>query len=149
MCVMLMDGPRRMSGQRHSRFLGNTGVGEQRRKAVAQAVERKRVDAATVLRALGVDIPDLSSDFTIEGGGVDSLRAPTPTLDCGNSGTTARLMAGVVAARPIQATFVGDASLSRRPMRRASRSAKARASNAASLPRSRSGGTRNGKTLSR
>jgi 3-phosphoshikimate 1-carboxyvinyltransferase len=42
-------------------------------------------------------------------------------LDCGNSGTTARLMAGIVAGHPMRATFAGDASLSRRPMRRIAR----------------------------
>src|SRR4029450_13720834 len=47
-----MHCPRRMTGECHSRFLGNTGVGEQRRKAVAQRVERQRVDVATLLRAV-------------------------------------------------------------------------------------------------
>jgi 3-phosphoshikimate 1-carboxyvinyltransferase len=46
------------------------------------------------------------------------LRAPTVDLDCGNSGTSARLLAGVVAAQPFAGRFVGDESLSRRPMRR-------------------------------
>ena len=46
------------------------------------------------------------------------MRTPIGALDCGNSGTTTRLMAGIVAGLPITATFVGDASLSRRPMRR-------------------------------
>ncbi len=73
---------------------------------------------AGVLRSLGAAIPDLSPDFVIEGRGVESLHSPESPLDCGNSGTTTRLVAGVVAARPITATFVGDASLSRRPMRR-------------------------------
>jgi 3-phosphoshikimate 1-carboxyvinyltransferase len=43
---------------------------------------------------------------------------PNGPLDCGNSGTTMRLLAGMVASRPIEATMVGDASLSRRPMAR-------------------------------
>ncbi|MEO7083215.1 MAG: 3-phosphoshikimate 1-carboxyvinyltransferase [Gemmatimonadaceae bacterium] len=76
---------------------------------------------AGVLRSLGVDIPPLSADFTVTGVGVAGLRQPSNDLDCGNSGTTTRLMAGVVAALPISATFVGDASLSKRPMRRVSR----------------------------
>src|SRR4051794_6427253 len=76
---------------------------------------------AGVLRALGVNIPDLSSGFTMRGVGRRGLASPSGDLDCGNSGTTTRLMAGVVAATPVQATFVGDASLSRRPMRRVSR----------------------------
>lgn len=45
-------------------------------------------------------------------------RSPGSDLDCGNSGTTIRLMSGLIASRPIQATLVGDASLSRRPMQR-------------------------------
>ncbi len=76
---------------------------------------------AGVLRALGASIPELSADFVIDGRGVASLGTPSSLLDCGNSGTTTRLMAGVVAARPIGATFTGDASLSRRPMRRVAR----------------------------
>jgi 3-phosphoshikimate 1-carboxyvinyltransferase len=73
---------------------------------------------AQTLRALGVAIPTLSPDFVIRGGGRRALRASSDPLDCGNSGTTARLMAGIAAAQPFSSTFVGDASLSRRPMRR-------------------------------
>ena len=73
---------------------------------------------AGVLRALGATIPELSPDIVVRGRGPDALRQPGVSLDCGNSGTTTRLMAGVVAARPLTATMVGDASLSRRPMRR-------------------------------
>ena len=75
---------------------------------------------AGVLRALGAEIPELSADFVIRGCG-RRLAQPTRDLDCGNSGTTTRLMAGVVAASPIEATFIGDASLSRRPMGRVAR----------------------------
>ena len=70
---------------------------------------------AAVLRAMGADVPELAPDMTVGG---SALRAPAADLDCGNSGTTARLTAGVVAAHPFAARFVGDASLSRRPMRR-------------------------------
>jgi 3-phosphoshikimate 1-carboxyvinyltransferase len=74
---------------------------------------------ASVLRALGVEIPaTLSADIRINGVGLRGLAAPRQSLDCGNSGTTARLMAGVVAAHPFPARFEGDASLSRRPMKR-------------------------------
>jgi 3-phosphoshikimate 1-carboxyvinyltransferase len=75
---------------------------------------------ASVLRTLGAQIPLPSPDITVRGVGLRGLRAPTNELDCGNSGTTTRLMAGIVAGLPITATFVGDASLSRRPMRRVS-----------------------------
>ena len=73
---------------------------------------------ATVLRGLGAKIPGLSSDFKVTGAGLHGLKTPTSVLDAGNSGTTVRLMAGAVAACPFDSQFVGDASLSRRPMRR-------------------------------
>lgn len=76
---------------------------------------------AAVLRTLGAVIPPLSSDFAVEGRGVRYFGAPAADLDCGNSGTTTRLMAGVSAACPFTSRFVGDASLSRRPMQRVAR----------------------------
>jgi 3-phosphoshikimate 1-carboxyvinyltransferase len=56
--------------------------------------------------------------ITIDGRGLRGLRAPAAPLDCGNSGSTMRMLGGVVAAHPFISTLVGDASLSRRPMRR-------------------------------
>lgn len=76
---------------------------------------------AGVLRELGVAIPAFGDSMAIVGGGRRSLREPAHDLDCGNSGTTARLMSGVVAGSGLTARFVGDGSLSRRPMRRVSR----------------------------
>jgi 3-phosphoshikimate 1-carboxyvinyltransferase len=74
---------------------------------------------ADVLRRLGVAIPALDArEVVIEGVGLRGLRAPGGALECGNSGTTARLMAGVVAGAGVTARFTGDASLSARPMRR-------------------------------
>lgn len=73
---------------------------------------------ASVLRALGVDVPALGPALTVHGVGAEGLRTPGRDLDCGNSGTTTRLLAGVVAARPFTSRFVGDQSLSKRPMRR-------------------------------
>jgi 3-phosphoshikimate 1-carboxyvinyltransferase len=75
---------------------------------------------ARVLRALGVHIPRLQPVMSVAGVGVRGLKAPRVALDCGNSGTTARLVAGLVAAHPFAARFEGDASLSRRPMKRIS-----------------------------
>ncbi len=76
---------------------------------------------AGVLRAMGVAVPALGPDLVVEGRGGRGLVAPTEPLDCGNSGTTTRLTAGIVAAQPFAARFVGDASLSRRPMARVAR----------------------------
>jgi 3-phosphoshikimate 1-carboxyvinyltransferase len=57
----------------------------------------------------------------VEGEGRSQLAAPTSPLDCGNSGTTMRLLAGVVAAAPFTTVLAGDDSLSRRPMERVAR----------------------------
>jgi 3-phosphoshikimate 1-carboxyvinyltransferase len=70
---------------------------------------------ADALRALGASIPLLSPKMYVQGGEMHSPRGP---LDCGNSGTSARLLAGVVTGARLKATFIGDASLSKRPMRR-------------------------------
>ena len=69
---------------------------------------------ASCLRALGVEIED---DLVV-GRGPDALQEPAEPLDCGNSGTTMRLLAGLLASRPFTVTLVGDESLSRRPMER-------------------------------
>ncbi len=70
-------------------------------------------------RAMGVDItgPD-HGRLEIRGVGLHGLRAPAAPLDLGNSGTSMRLLAGLLAGQSFDATLVGDASLSRRPMGR-------------------------------
>ena len=77
--------------------------------------------AATLacLRALGVRIRQRAPDLVeIEGRGLSGLQAPSATLDAANSGTTMRLLAGVLAAHPFTCVLAGDSSLVRRPMRR-------------------------------
>jgi 3-phosphoshikimate 1-carboxyvinyltransferase len=71
------------------------------------------------LKALGVDIREESAgDIFIMGRGTGGLSSSPDALDAGNSGTTMRLMAGVLAAQRFTTRMIGDASLSRRPMRR-------------------------------
>lgn len=75
------------------------------------------------LRNLGVAVQvrrasDGSLTVDVDGRGVRGLVAPTVTLDAQNSGTTLRLLSGIVAAHPFVSTIAGDASLSRRPMAR-------------------------------
>jgi 3-phosphoshikimate 1-carboxyvinyltransferase len=71
------------------------------------------------LRAMGVRVDETSpTELVVHGGGLHALREPRGELDCGNSGTTMRLLAGLLAAQPFKATLIGDASLSRRPMMR-------------------------------
>jgi 3-phosphoshikimate 1-carboxyvinyltransferase len=76
--------------------------------------------AATLgcLRALGVDIQRSGGEIIIRGRGVRGLLAPAGPLDVANSGTTIRLIAGILAAHPFRSTLAGDDSLTRRPMRR-------------------------------
>ncbi len=69
-----------------------------------------------IMRQLGVEITTAEGVWQVDGRGLGGLRAPDDVLDCGNSGTTARLMLGVLAAHPIKACLTGDASLRRRPM---------------------------------
>lgn len=76
---------------------------------------------AGVLRGLGADVPELSQSIVMHGRGVRALAAPAASLDCGNSGTTTRLVSGIAAALPFSSVFEGDASMSRRPMRRVAR----------------------------
>ena len=76
--------------------------------------------AATVscLKALGVSIQELNGRLVIEGAGIRGLRPPITDLDCGNSGSTMRMLAGVLAGQDFETTLTGDKSLSARPMRR-------------------------------
>lgn len=71
------------------------------------------------VRALGVSaLRGEGGIWEIDGGGLGALEEPESEIDCGNAGTAARLLAGVIAANPITATLTGDASLRRRPMER-------------------------------
>jgi 3-phosphoshikimate 1-carboxyvinyltransferase len=74
--------------------------------------------SARVLRALGASITPLLPGRVITILGRKRLVRPADTLNCGNSGTTTRLLLGLLAAHPFRATLTGDASLRRRPMRR-------------------------------
>ena len=72
-----------------------------------------------VLRALGVAIRDVAAGVVeVDGRGLDGLRAPAADLDCGNSGTSMRLFAGLLASRRFASRLVGDQYLHARPMKR-------------------------------
>lgn len=70
------------------------------------------------LRALGVAIEDAGDETVVVGQGLDGLREPGNVLDAGNSGTTMRLLAGVLAGQSFYSVITGDDSLRRRPMAR-------------------------------
>jgi 3-phosphoshikimate 1-carboxyvinyltransferase len=78
---------------------------------------------ARVLRGLGVEVERLAGDgstaeYRVVSPGSEGLRSPTGPLDCGNSGTTLRLVAGIVAGLSVTAVLDGDASLRERPVAR-------------------------------
>lgn len=78
-------------------------------------------DCASTLRclaALGVGLRRDDTTLTVHGRGFEGLRAATETLDAGNSGSTLRMLAGILAGRPFRSTLSGDASLLRRPVER-------------------------------
>ena len=100
-----------------SLMFGALAVGETR---VTGLLEGEDVMAtAAALRAMGATIErEAEGIWSIHGVGVGALLQPEASLDMGNSGTSTRLLMGLVASHPITAQFVGDASLSKRPMGR-------------------------------
>src|SRR5215475_10865593 len=77
------------------------------------------INTAKVMRALGASVERTGEGtWRVHGVGVGGFREPEGVLDFGNSGTGCRLVMGAVAGCPITATFDGDASLRKRPMRR-------------------------------
>src|SRR5262249_51585297 len=60
------------------------------------------------MRALGVEIEGGGTEFTIHGRGLDGLRAPSSDLDAGNSGSTIRMLSGILAGQSFTSRIVGD-----------------------------------------
>ena len=78
-------------------------------------------DTESTLRAfrtLGVEIEDTGDTLLIQGKGLYGLREAADVIDCGNSGTTMRLLAGILSATPFFSVLTGDSSLRSRPMKR-------------------------------
>ncbi len=69
-------------------------------------------------RRLGIEIENTPDKIRIHGKGLHGLHAPSSVLDAGNSGTTTRLISGILAAQSFETTLTGDASIRKRPMRR-------------------------------
>ena len=98
-------------------MLGALAVGETR---VTGLLEGEDVLAtAAAMRAMGATVERTGEGaWSVHGVGVGALLQPEGPLDMGNSGTSTRLLMGLIASHPITATFTGDASLSKRPMGR-------------------------------
>ncbi|WP_174286832.1 3-phosphoshikimate 1-carboxyvinyltransferase [Sphingomonas bacterium] len=98
-------------------MFASLAVGESRIEGLLEGEDVLATAAA--MRAMGATIErDPDGVWRVLGVGVGGLLQPTTALDMGNSGTSTRLLMGLVASHPITATFVGDASLSGRPMAR-------------------------------
>ncbi len=69
-------------------------------------------------RHMGIDIENKNGIVTVHGKGMHGLTAPAETLDCGNSGTTTRLISGILAPQNFDVTLTGDESIQKRPMKR-------------------------------
>ena len=97
-------------------MLGALAVGETR---ITGLLEGEDVMAtAAAMRQLGAEVEKVGAEWRVHGAGVGSLLQPIGALEMGNSGTSTRLLMGLLASHPITATFTGDASLSKRPMGR-------------------------------
>ncbi|MFO0550004.1 MAG: 3-phosphoshikimate 1-carboxyvinyltransferase [Polyangiaceae bacterium] len=89
-------------------------------RVVARDAGADNDSTLAAVRALGVHVErdPQGGAARLEGAGLDGLREPSAPLDCGNSGTTMRLLSGILAAQRFRSVLVGDASLSGRPMAR-------------------------------
>ena len=98
-------------------MLGALAVGETRISGLLEGEDV--LSTAAAMRAMGASVERLGEgSWRIHGVGVGALLQPGHALDMGNSGTSTRLLMGLLASHPITACFVGDASLSKRPMGR-------------------------------
>ncbi|KOY77033.1 3-phosphoshikimate 1-carboxyvinyltransferase [Apilactobacillus kunkeei] len=78
------------------------------------------ISTINAFREMGVNIDLDGDELTVEGVGLHGLKAPQTKLDMGNSGTTTRLLSGLLAAQKFTTNLIGDDSLSKRPMKRVS-----------------------------
>ena len=100
-----------------SLMFAGLAVGESRIEGLLEGEDVLATAAA--MRAMGAAIErDMDGIWHVAGVGVGGLLQPQTALEMGNSGTSTRLLMGLVASHPITATFTGDASLSKRPMGR-------------------------------
>lgn len=97
-------------------IFGALSTGETRITGLLEAADI--LATARIVAQLGAEVSESNGEWTVIGRGISGLRSPDSPLDFGNSGTSARLMAGVVTGHDIEAVFQGDESLSRRPMGR-------------------------------
>lgn len=97
-------------------ILGGLAEGKSRVSNFLQSADT--LSSAGCMQRLGIRIEEQEGELLIEGQGLHGLREPSEVLDCGNSGTTMRLLCGVLAGQRFFSVLTGDDSLCRRPMER-------------------------------
>src|SRR5581483_5987858 len=83
-----------------------------------ESISHDAVATVLALESLGVPVEITDDAIDLQGVGRHGLRSPSHTINCANSGTTARLLMGLLAGQPFECTVSGDDSLSKRPMKR-------------------------------
>ncbi len=76
------------------------------------------ISTVSCFKKLGIKIEEKNNQIIIEGSGWEGLKEPSEILDVGNSGTTTRLLMGILAGRPFHSIIIGDDSIAKRPMKR-------------------------------
>lgn len=98
-------------------IMGTLAIGQSRISGLLEGEDV--LNTARAMEAMGADISrDKNGDWLVHGVGIGGLCQPEKPLDMGNSGTGARLIMGLVSTYPHETSFIGDTSLSSRPMRR-------------------------------
>lgn len=97
-------------------MLGALAMGDTRIKGFLQGADC--LSSIDCFRRMGIEINNNGGEVIVKGKGLRGLKKPDDTLDVGNSGTTTRLMSGILAAQNFDTRLNGDASIQRRPMKR-------------------------------
>lgn len=97
-------------------ILAGLAVGETRIKGFLKSEDC--MDTLRAMQSLGVETETIDDDTFVVHGKAGKFEAPSEPIDCGNSGTGMRLLAGILATQPFESRLIGDTSLSGRPMKR-------------------------------
>ncbi len=115
-----LEGSLQISGDKsishRALILSSMALGEAKISNLLESEDTLRT--IKILKSLSIQIKKFNNEWIVIGNGTNGYMQPIEALDCGNSGTTARLMLGAVSTNPIFCTFIGDKSLSKRPMTR-------------------------------
>ena len=107
-----------------SLIFGALGRGKSRITGLSEGLDNAATRQA--FRSMGVAVQSTDEATTVRGVGLHGLRMPSDVIDCGNSGTTMRLLAGLLSGQRFGTRMIGDASLTRRPMGRVIKPLRAR-----------------------